>query len=411
MPVEDPKLTRARDMISRAVEERLLRKAVLSKSRLPDVIKASALPFEDKNGEMRLRLETYMTDGKALHENLTPAEAVERLTELISPESPGRGGSFGQLDLVTAAGQCSIMCSKKGSVAISGRLGEKRAETGGHDRQKRYILSGEEPFLRLLGISDGDGRVIERRRAKFRQINRFLELLRDVMPKLPEKELTVCDYCCGKSYLSFAVYHYLTVILGRKVRMYGVDLKADMTALCSETAEKLGWEGMTFECADIAGWSPPPGETPHLVISLHACDTATDIVLSKAVSCGARVILSTPCCHHELNGMLEKIAGEGEYGYITRHSILRQKLCDAATDALRAARLEYEGYSVEALELIDPDETPKNVMLRCVKTKRPPDAVRESVREDYIRACRGLGVKEPLTLDRLLGALYLPAGQ
>ena len=178
-----------------------------------------------------------------------------------------------------------------------------------------------------------------------------------------EKLARVCDLCCGKSYLSFAAYHYFANVLGRTVRMTGVDLKPDVIDRCNLAARALGWGGLEFLCGDVSRYDA--GGHVHLVISLHACDTATDLVLSRAVRWGADAILSTPCCHHELNHTLNCPA----LGFIGAHSMLRQKLCDAATDALRLKYLEASGYSVAALELIDPEETPKNILLRGLRDR------------------------------------------
>ena len=239
-----------------------------------------------------------------------------------------------------------------------------RVPVAKNDRQKARILSGSEPFLRLLGVSDENGRVYDKKQAKFRQINRFLELIRDCLPHLPkEGTLRICDLCCGKSYLSFAAYHYFANVLGRTVRMTGVDLKPDVMEFCADAAKKLGFTGLEFRFGDVAAYDA--GEHVHLVLSLHACDIATDLVLSRAVAFGADVILSTPCCHHELNHNLDCPA----LGFLSEYSMLRQKFCDAATDALRLKYLEACGYTTCALELIDPEETPKNILLRGVKRK------------------------------------------
>ncbi len=196
---------------------------------------------------------------------------------------------------------------------------------------------------------------------------------------LPDGELTVCDLCCGKSYLSFAVYHYFANIKQYKVTMTGVDLKADVIEHCNKTAAALGFDGLQFVCMDIKEFVP---ETlPSLVISLHACDIATDLVLTKAAEWKTDVILSTPCCHHELNHHINC----PPLSFVTDYSMLRQKLCDAATDALRLCRLEAQGYATMALELIDPDETPKNIMLRAVRKKKfdPQSPAAQAAAERY----------------------------
>ena len=182
-----------------------------------------------------------------------------------------------------------------------------------------------------------------------------------MLPSIDNEKVVIYDLCCGKSYLSFAVYHYFKNILGREVYMLCVDLKADVMAFCSSTALKLGYDGMHFRAADITKLECDT--PPDLVLSLHACDTATDLVLENAVRLGAKVILSTPCCHRDLS---RRINCE-PLSFATKHSILKSKLCDALTDSMRLVYLESEGYRVDACELVDPEDTPKNVILRAIK--------------------------------------------
>ena len=344
-----------------AFEKEALNKAVLSKPADPDEVRTVLTPRR-VGGATVLQAESFRRDNKAFHENIDPANA-DRLRELIA--------SHGQANLFTSAGDCELRRSKSGKTTLLG--GEKLARAlagdapkkiavAGNDRPKARILTGEEPFLRLLGVSDENGRIHDKKQAKFRQINRFLELIRDCLPHLPaEGTLRICDLCCGKSYLSFAAYHYFVNVLGRTVRMTGVDLKPDVIEHCNRAARALGFGGLEFLCGDVSRYEA--GEKVHLVLSLHACDTATDLVLSRAVRWGADVILSTPCCHHELNHTLNCPA----LGFLSDYSMLRQKFCDAATDALRLKYLEASGYAVAALELIDPEETPKNIMLRGLR--------------------------------------------
>nr|MBQ4318067.1 SAM-dependent methyltransferase [Clostridia bacterium] len=375
--------------LENAITGRTLRKLVLSKPSDKAVIRTSGTLF-DKSGEMLLQLESFTKDGKALHENITPESAPEYIAQLVI------SGAYSQLDILTTGGSCTVMRSKKGALHITDNIksGEGSAlEVASHDRKKSHILDGSEDFLIGLGISqetiDRHGnrtvRVNDRMRAKFRQINRFLELLSDVYNELPPMgRLVVYDLCCGKSYLTFAVWHYLCVIKKREVVMTGMDLKADVIEYCSDLAEKLGCTGLSFKCGDIAKLEVDA--TPSLVVSLHACDIATDIVLATAIKTGAKVILSTPCCHHEMMNQLDS----AELGFI-KHSILKQKLCDAATDSLRGLMLEIYGYEVSALELVDPEETPKNVMLRAVKRGISDDKA-ASLKGEYDAAVRLLGV-------------------
>ena len=337
-------------------------------------------------GAPALQLESFHRDNKARHENL-PLDGTgeDRLAACVK--------AFGQVNLLTTAGDAEYKQNKKGHDVVLGgdRLTRKLAggqtekvEISGNDKDKNRILSGAEPFLRHLGVADENGRVYDKKRAKFRQINRFLELIRDVLPHLPKEKIRILDLCCGKSYLSFAVYHYFANILGVQVSMTGVDLKPDVIAYCNEVAAALCFDGLEFLCGDVGEYET--AERPQLVISLHACDTATDLVLDRALAHGARVILATPCCHHELNHTLNCPT----LAFIAEHSMLRQKLCDAATDALRLKRLEASGYDVAALELIDPDETPKNIMLRAIYNEKKPQTVREKAALEYEEAKRFL---------------------
>ena len=371
-------------LIAQAAQKGVLRRVVLSKSRAADRIRATLTP-RHIGGRLMLQIETFHTDNKAKHLNIEMDDAETLASEL---------SLYGQINLLTTlpGGDCELKCSKDGKQTLlrGGKLqallqSAKQVDppTAANDRQKQYILSGNEPFLQALDVSDKNGRVYDKKQSKFRQINRFLELLRDVEDHLPATgTLRVCDLCCGKSYLSFAVYHYLTAVKGRQVIMTGVDLKPDVVETCSAIAARLGFDGLEFLCGDVAKYQPAEGEHVHLVVSLHACDTATDLVLAKAMEWQSEVILSTPCCHHELNHTLDC----PELDYIARHSMLRQKLCDAATDAMRLLLLEAHGYATAALELIDPDETPKNVMLRAIRKKNVTKAAMEKAKAAYAEA-------------------------
>ena len=384
-------------LITNCAAEQVLSKAVFSKSRDKAVSRVT-LTLKRVKGEIMLQLETLRVadvadaavNGKkpvqASHENLTLTDASARLTALV--------GQFDQINVMTTAGNCELRRAKSGKETLlgatpiqkaldGGNNSPKKITIGGNDKVKRRILSGTEAFLMELGVSDQNGRVHDKKQAKYPQINRFLELIRDVESNLPaEGVLNIADLCCGKSYLSFAVYHYFTAIKGRDVRMVGVDMKAEVMAECDAIARNLGMDGLTFVCGDVTRYEFPEGAQVHMVISLHACDIATDIVLDKATEWGAKVILSTPCCHHDLNRRLNSPA----LSFVAEHSMLRQKLCDAATDALRLKKLEANGYDVTALELIDPEETPKNIMLRGSRKYNPESARGRKAAEEYAAA-------------------------
>lgn len=356
-------------LIEKSAQTETLKKAVFSKPSGGETVKAS-VTLKSISGETVLQIESFHSDNKAKHKNLKIGEN-DPISALIE--------QFSQINLITTAGDCEFKRSKSGNTALlRGEKLEKalfgdgngapkvfaRVTPTSNNKNKNYILKGDEPFLKLLEVSDKNGRVYDKKQAKFRQINRFLELIRDVEGSLPaDGVLRICDLCCGKSYLSFAVYHYFAVIRQRKVKMTGVDLKGDVIEYCSGVAKSLGFDGLEFLCGDVNLYNTD--DKVNMVISLHACDIATDIVIGKAIEWQADVILSTPCCHHDLNKKLncEPLA------FIADYSMLRQKLCDAATDALRLKLMEANGYDTAALELIDPEETPKNIMLRGILKK------------------------------------------
>ncbi len=380
-----------------AIENRTLKKAVFSKSFDQEIRKTEAT-LVLLSGKPTLKTETFRSDNKAISRNYPIEEAAELLSSFALT-------GFGQTNILTSAGECEVRVSKKGKIFVGNHVKSADAapaiELKTPEREKHYLIDAEKypEFLKALGVSDENGRVFDKKRAKYRQINRFVEILDDVYDKLPaDGVLTVCDLCCGKSYLTFAVYFYLTSIKNRKVEMYGVDLKADCIAFCAELAEKLGADSLHFLCGDVLKFEIPDGKKPDLVISLHACDTATDVVLAFAVLNKAGMILSTPCCHHETFHQMKT----ENLGFIERQSILKQKLADAATDALRTLRLEAEGYRAQAMELIDPEETPKNVLIRAIYDERLPLMRRKTAYEEYKNAVRMLGI-DP-TLEKLLTA-------
>ncbi len=363
---ESTNIQKLSELILLAVKKNALRRTVLSKPR-DKAIQKAVLTLATVGGKPALQAEFFHRDNKATHKNFhLNEETPTALCELI--------GEFSQVNLLCVGGECEFRSSSSGKNVLLGgdklfkylsSLSDAQSDTLvlAGKKEKSYILDGSEPFLRALGVSDENGRVYDRRQAKFRQINRFLELIRDVEERLPSKEIRICDLCCGKSYLSFAVYHYFANVKKMRVSMTGIDLKQDVIDYCSRVASELKFDGLEFICGDIREYTTDI--LPQLVISLHACDIATDIVLQKAAEWQTDVILSTPCCHHEMNHNIKCDA----LSFITDYSMLRQKLSDAATDALRLCRLEAQGYTTSALELIDPDETPKNIMLRAIRKK------------------------------------------
>ncbi|MBO7196666.1 MAG: SAM-dependent methyltransferase [Clostridia bacterium] len=366
-------------LITKSFTKETLKKLVFSRPRSGEISKI-ACRLVSHRGRRILAMEFSLPGDTVSHKNIGEDSLSDELMPLIE--------NYSQVNLITVLGDAEMKRSKGGKVTLIGAENLRRKHEGDSpafekaieslDRRKNYILSGDEQFLKKLGISSADGRVHDKKQGKFRQINRFLEHIENVYNKLPhDGEIRIYDLCCGKSYLSFAVYHYLTEIKGRRVYMYGADLKRDVIIWCDSLARELGYTGMHFEVCDILRIAPD--QRPDMVISLHACDIATDIVLDTAIRLEAEIILSTPCCHRYLNG---KVAAK-ELSFITDYPHISGKLCEAITDALRLARLKANGYSVSALELTDPENTPKNTLIKAVKNKKMTEKDRQNATAEY----------------------------
>lgn len=375
-----------KETLSYVIDNRMLTKLTLSKPTDPTVLRATGRLVEIK-GKVYLALERFCTDGKALHQNIPAENAAEMVAAMIP-------GDYQAANILTPNGNCEVKVSKKGKITVLDRIKRTAAASVEltHNRKKQYIIPDDEPvdFLVELGVQDANGRIFDKKRSKFRQINRFLEIVADVDSHIVNgQELYILDLCCGKSYLSFALYYYFTKIRGCAVVMDCVDLKTDVIEYCGSVARKLGYEGLHFMAGDIRAFQIR--RTPDLTVSLHACDIATDIVLAKGIDSGSKLILSTPCCHHE---MMHQLKAQGKAtDFLLEHSILKQKFADAATDALRCKVLQIMGYEVGAIELIDPEETPKNVLIRGVKRNQISQKQAEKWKEEYREICRMLGVE------------------
>jgi SAM-dependent methyltransferase len=351
------------------------------------IIKIRVRPLE-KKGELYFQLESF-TKTQAFHENLTAKDACRKIAGVMD--------RFGQMQIETVGEECTVLVSKKGKVTVrrKKRKTEARPADRSHNRKKHYIL--EEgvpvPFLRDLGVMTEDGKIVRTKTDKFRQINRFLEFIEDILPRLEKgRELTILDFGCGKSYLTFAMYHYLHELRGYDIRIIGLDLKKDVIDHCGKLAEKYGYDKLTFLVGDIADYDGV--DRVDMVVTLHACDTATDYALAKAVGWGAEVILSVPCCQHELNAQFAASGGCAEVmAPVMDYGLLRERFAALATDGLRAKYLEREGYETQVLEFIDMEHTPKNILLRAVKTGRKDGRAAEEIRKciEFLGAAPTLG--------------------
>ena len=391
------------------LNERLIQVTASGQAEKNDFLKAKIRPVLAK-GALHFQAEEFI--GKqAFHKNLTAEEAVDYLEGLMET-------SFRQLQLEAQDKSGTVLVSKKGKVTVkvkkkaavanvaASASGQDSGSTGGsdaalkaawagglsHNRKKRYIL--EEgipvPFLVELGVQTKDGAIVHAKYDKFRQINRFLEFIEDVLPKLDKNQETrIIDFGCGKSYLTFAMYYYLHELKSYDIRIIGLDLKTDVIRKCNELAKKYQYDKLTFLEGNIADYTG--AEEVDMVVTLHACDTATDFALAKAIGWNAKVILSVPCCQHELNRQMKNDV----LSPIMNYGLLKERMAALVTDGLRAEYLKREGYDVQVLEFIDMEHTPKNILLRAVKTGRRAD------NEESIRACETFLRVIP-TLGRLL---------
>lgn len=309
--------------------------------------------------EIKLQFTTYK-DNKAYHENLTADEAINTLT--------GYGNMFKQIQLFTAEADYQVLVNKKCEANMKRKAPSQQMPTSlSHNRQKNYILDTPDsvPFLQALGLMDENEKVKPSKYDKYKQINRYLEIIADSMSGLTASPIRIIDFGCGKSYLTFALYHYLTVILKKEVQVVGLDLKADVIAFCQELAEKLSYDNLKFQVGDIGKYTT--NQPVDMVVSLHACNTATDAALDKAIGWGAKVILAVPCCHHEAYTQIEN----DDLASILKHGILKERIAALITDGLRAQMLEACGYKVNVIEFIDMAHTPKNILIKALLKDRP----------------------------------------
>lgn len=352
--------------------------AVLSGSRKKDIpTRVRIRPVELKG---RILYQASSTVGqKVLHSNYTREELLSYMEKCLS-------GDYSQLQIQGRCSDGSVLVSKKGKQTIKVKPHEVKENVKilSHNRVKQYILPEgiPVPFLVDLGVMSPEGKVHVSSYDKYKQINRFLEFIEDVLPKLSrDREITIVDFGCGKSYLTFAMYYFLRELRGYDVNIIGLDLKADVIENCSRLAESYGYDKLHFLQGDIAGYQGL--QKVDMVVTLHACDKATDYALAKAVEWDAEVIFSVPCCQHELNA---KISSD-LLAPVLKYGILKERLSALITDGIRANLLESKGYTTQILEFIDMEHTPKNLLIRGVKTgrKKSREEVTEMMRELQIR--------------------------
>lgn len=325
---------------------------------------------------------------KVLHSNHGAADVKKKIIDYMTED-------FKQAQINMTDAAATILSSKSKTLTCkykkAGQLKVQRDLS--HNRTKKYIIQEGKPvaFMIDLGVMGQDGKIIRTRYDKFRQINRFLEYIEDILPKLDkERELTIIDFGCGKSYLTFAMYYYLKELKGYNIRIIGLDLKADVIEHCNELRTRYGYDKLDFYVGDIATYKDV--DKVDMVVTLHACDTATDYALAKAVKWGAEVILSVPCCQHEANRTIKSdiLSPVMDYG------ILKERMAAIVTDAARAKLLTANGYDTQILEFIDMEHTPKNLLIRAVKSSKEDISAREKTK-DMLEA-----LNLELTIDKLI---------
>ena len=331
------------------------------------------------------------TDKQVFHENMTAEDALETLSGWILHD-------FRQAQIRMQNEMVTVLVSKKGKATVKSKKAACiETQNLEHNRKKQYIIEEGTavPFMIDLGVMTESGKIIRTRYDKYRQINRFLEFIEDILPELPtDRTVHIIDFGCGKSYLTFAMYYYLKVLKHYDIRITGLDLKQKVIEDCQALADRYGYDGLQFLCGDIADYNGT--DEVDMVVTLHACDTATDYALYKAVKWHASVILSVPCCQHELNRKMqcETLSGAFQYG------LIKERTAALMTDAMRGQLLEMKGYKTQLLEFIGMEHTPKNILIRGVKSKGLlPKAARKQQMENY-QKCRDFFGAE-LTLEKL----------
>lgn len=375
--------------VEKSLQENFLQMTISSPRKKTGETKIKIRPVLLK-GEMCFQEEHYI-DNQVFHTNLAEEELLEDLEKL--------SGEFCQFNWKSVQNIYTCLISKKGKMIIKVRKNTECENVNSirefsHNRKKNYLLPENEPvdFLVELGVMTKEGKVRSPKYDKFRQINRFLEIIDDVAKHLPsDREINIIDFGCGKSYLTFAIYYYLHNQKNLDIRITGLDLKKDVIERCNKLKDKLNYEKLTFINGDIADYNEL--SDVDMVVTLHACDTATDYAISKAVSWNSKVILSVPCCQHELNKQIKCDVLQP----VLKYGLLKERMSALITDGLRASLLEQSGYNVQILEFIDMEHTPKNILIRAVKNNA---SVQPDKEKAYIECVEFLNAD--LTLGKLL---------
>lgn len=334
--------------------------------------KITARPINIK-GKDYIQLEKF-TDTQAFHENLSHEDALDLMVKMIMNE-------YRNINLFTQDADYQIMVSKKGNIKVLQKQPTRVLQREDHDKEKQYIIKENQPcdFLTILGVMNPEGQVYKKKYDKFKQINKFLEIVDDSLAgKDIRDEFMIIDFGCGKAYLTFALYYYFYFIKNVRVKITGLDLKEEVIKFCNETAKKLKYENLQFMYGDIEDFEYE--NRVDMVVTLHACDTATDAALVKAIGWKSDIILSVPCCQHEF---FNKIRNDS-LSPMLKHGLVKERLSSLVTDTLRSLFLETKGYKVQLTEFISMEHTPKNILIRAVKTNKNKKAA-ETEYEEFKR--------------------------
>lgn len=332
----------------------------------------------------------YSFENKVTHQTIQPDEAADFCLALLENE-------FKEANIFTEDSHIQVMASKPNSPRIIRKASALRGQNLAHNRTKNYIIPDGKPcdFLVRLGVMDKNGKVFQKHYGKFRQINRYLEIVDDCFPHLGSEDghtIKIIDFGCGKAYLTFAIYHYLKIIKGLNVEIIGLDLKKNVIDLCNKIAKDLGYNELRFLMGDIADYT---NDRADMVVTLHACDTATDYALINAVEWNTKVILSVPCCQHELFNQIK----DDVHQPMLKHGILKDRLTEYLTDGLRGLKLESRGYDVSMIEFTSLEHTARNILIKAVKLPTIRDAKRKKAQKQY-EALRDFYQVQP-TIDKL----------
>ena len=329
-----------------------------------------AINLKENNKNKFYQIEKF-TDKQVFHENIKIDEINEKVYEIID-------GKYKQMTDWSSSETFDLKISKKGKIF----LGKKKNDNSkivakGHNKEKNYILKEGmiiEPLIDL-GVFTKEGKVVNSKYDKYKQINRFIEIIDDEIKKNNYKELTILDFGCGKSYLTFVLYYYFVKIKNINVKMIGLDLKEDVIKKCNDIAKRYNYENLHFELGDINGFKY--NNKVDMVITLHACDTATDYALYNAIKWNSKMIFSVPCCQHEFNSQMKA----NELSILTKYGIVQERVAALMTDSVRANLLECVGYKTQLLEFIDIAHSPKNILIRASKNNISKEKKEKSLNE------------------------------